>query len=139
MAIGAASQHLGYESWRNCDKHDSISKALRLLAHTNPQGPNNITVSGNCNENLVIQSMDRLTLITGNGASITDSSSGSSAVVDIEDSHSVNVQGFIIDGGNGGVNCGSASVCYLTGNTIQDGVGARVLVSGGSHPFLKAM
>jgi hypothetical protein len=82
--------------------------------------------------------MDRLTLITGNGASITDSSSGSSAVVDIEDSHSVTVQGFTINSGNGGVNCGSASVCYLTGNTIQDGVGTGVFLSGGSHAFLES-
>src|SRR5882757_9388119 len=125
MAIGAASQSVQATNVSvNCDKHESVSKALRLLDNTNPQGPNKITVSGGCNENLVIQSMDRLTLITGNGASITDSSGGSSAVVDVEDSRSVTVQGFIINGGGGGVTCGSASVCYLTGNTIQDGVGA---------------
>src|SRR5206468_895261 len=82
--------------------------------------------------------MDRLMLITGNGASITDSSSGSSAVVDIEDSHSVTMQGFTLNGGNGGVNCGSVSVCYLTGNTIQDGVGNGVFVSGGSNAFLES-
>src|SRR6266699_3447241 len=139
LAIGAAGQYAQAANLSvNCDKHESISQALRLLAKTNPQGPNKITVSGGCNENLVIQSMDRLTLITGNGASITDSSSGSSAVVEIEDSHSVTVQGFIINGGGGGVTCGSASVCYLTGNTIQDGVGARVFVSGGSHAFLES-
>ncbi len=85
----------------NCDKKETISKALKLLASTNPQGPNTITVSGGCKENLVIQSMDRLTLITKNGASITDRSGGSLAVVDIEDSHSVTMQGFTINGGNG--------------------------------------
>ena len=41
VAIGVASQyaqaaHLSV----NCDKHESISKVLRLLAKTNPQGPN---------------------------------------------------------------------------------------------------
>jgi hypothetical protein len=139
LAIGAAGQYAQAANLSvNCDKHESISKALRLLAKTNPQGPNKISVSGACHGNLVIQSMDRLTLITGNGASITDSSGGSSAVVDIEDSHSVTVQGFIINGGGGGLNCGTASVCYLTGNTIQDGVGARVFVSGGSHAFLES-
>ena len=138
-AIGAASQYAQAANLSvNCEKHESISKALRLLAKTNPQGPNKITVSGDCNENFVVQSMDRLTLITGNGASITDSSSGSSAVVDIEDSHSVTVQGFTLNGGNGGVNCGSASVCYLTGNTIQDGVGNGIFLSGGSHAFLES-
>ena len=137
VAVGAVSQNARAANLTvNCDKKETINKAVRLLTSTNPQGPNRITVSGNCNENLVIQSMDRLTLITGNGASITDSSGGSLAVVDIEDSHSVTVQGFTINGGNGGVNCGSASVCYLTGNTIQDGVGARVFVTAGSHAFL---
>ena len=138
-AIGAACQCAQAANLSvNCEKHESISKALRLLAKTNPQGPNKITVSGDCNENLVVQSMDRLTLITGNGASITDSSSGSSAVVDIEDSHSVSLQGFTLNGGNEGVNCGSASVCYLTSNTIQDGVGNGVFLSGGSHAFLES-
>ena len=139
VAIGAASQyaeaaHLSV----NCDKHESISRVLRLLAKTNPQGPNKITVSGSCDENLVIQSMDRLTLITEKGASITDSSGGSLAVVGIEDSHSATVQGFTINGGGGGLTCGSASVCYLTGNTIQDGVGNGVFVSGGSNAFLES-
>ena len=47
----------------------------------------------------MVQSMDRLTLITNNGASITDRSNGTLAVVDIEDSHSVTLQGFTINGG----------------------------------------
>jgi len=139
VAIGTASQYAQAANLRvNCDKQESIGKALRLLANTNPQGPNKITVSGSCDGNLVIQSMDRLTLITDQGASITDSSGSTLPVVDIEDSHSVIVQGFTINGGNGGVNCGSASVCYLTGNTIQDSVGTGVFLSGGSHAFLQS-
>ena len=119
VAIGSATQYAQAANLRvNCDKHESLRKALHLLANTNPQGPNTITVSGGCKANLVIHSMDRLTLITKTGASITDRSNGSSAVVDIEDSHSVTVQGFTI---NGVVQCGTASVCYLTGNTIQAG------------------
>ena len=34
--------------------------------------------------------------------------------------------------------CGTASVCYLTGNTIQDAVGVGVGVGGGSHAFLES-
>jgi hypothetical protein len=82
--------------------------------------------------------MDRLTLITEHGASITDSSGGSLAVVDIEDSHSITVQGFTINGGSGGVNCRSASVCYLVADTIRDGAGNGVLVTGGSNAFLES-
>jgi hypothetical protein len=137
--VGAASQYAQAANLSvNCDKRQSINQALGVLAKTNPQGPNRIVVSGSCNENLAIQSMDRLTLITEHGASITDDSGGSSAVVDIEDSHSISLQGFTINGGNGGVNCGAASVCCLTGNTIQDGVGNGVFVSGGSNVFLES-
>src|SRR5437868_9925528 len=102
VALSAASQYAQAVSLRvDCDKHDSISKVLHLLAKTNPQGPNRVTVSGSCEGNLVIQSMDRLTLITTTGASISDRSDGNLAVVDIEDSHSVTVQGFTINGGAG--------------------------------------
>ena len=139
VAIGGASQYAQAANLRvNCDKHESISKVLHLLAKTNPQGPNRVTVSGACVENLVIQSMDRLTLITETSASITDSSGGSLAVVDIEDSHSVTVQGFTINGGSGGILCNTTSVCYLTGNTIQDGAGIGVAVFGGSHASLES-
>src|SRR4029078_8253821 len=78
----------------NCDKQQPIGTALRLLATTNPQGPNTITVSGACKGNIVIQSMDRLTLITKNGASITDRSNGTLAVLDIADSRRVTLPGF---------------------------------------------
>src|SRR5947209_3829187 len=85
LAIGAASHYTWAATLTvNCAKKETISKALKLLTNSNPQGPNKIAVSGDCNENLVIQSTDRLTLITYHGASITDSSGGSSAVIDIE-------------------------------------------------------
>jgi hypothetical protein len=143
MAIGAANQYATAVSLRvDCNKHESIRKALRLLANTHPQGPNKVTVSGACEGNLVIQSMDRLKLITENGASITDRSNGTLAVIDIEDSHSVSVQGFTINGGGGGIGiqCSTASVCYLTGNTLQGGGTGHfgVNVVRGSRAFLES-
>jgi hypothetical protein len=122
----------------NCDKKETIHKAVKLLANANPQGPNTITVAGSCRENILIQSMDRLTIITKNGASITDHSHGSLAVVDIEDSHSVTVQGFTINGGAQGILCSTASVCYLTGNTIQGPGHFGVNVLRGSRAFLES-
>src|SRR5882724_8012886 len=136
VAIGAAGRSAEAANLTvNCDKKETIRGSLKLLAVTHPQGPNTLFVVGSCSENILIQSVDRLTLIAKNGASITDQSNGSLAVVDIEDSHSVTLQGFTINGGSGGVNCGSASVCYLTGNTIQ---GGGVGVSRGSHAFLES-
>ncbi len=56
VTIGAASQYARAANLRvNCDKHESLRKALRLLANLNPQGPNTITVSGKCKANFVIQ------------------------------------------------------------------------------------
>src|SRR6266403_1436755 len=135
-AIGAASQCAQAANLTvNCDKKETIHKAVKLLASANPQGPNTITVSGSCRENILIRSMDRLTLITKKGASITDRSSGNLAVVDIEDSHSVTVQGFTINGGAQGILCNTASVCYLTGNTIQGPGRFGVDVLRGSRAF----
>ena len=139
VAIGVASKCAqAVDKTVNCDANESIRRTLKQLAATNPQGPNTVSVKGSCRENLVIQSMDRLTLITRNGASITDNSAGILAVVDIEDSRSVTLKGFTINRGATGVNCGSASVCYLTGNTIQSSVGVGAEVGGGSHAFLES-
>jgi hypothetical protein len=138
LAIGVASQYAQAANFNlNCDRNERINKTLRIVAMANPQGPNRITVTGSCKENVKIQSMDRLTLITKTGASITDRSNGNLAVVDIEDSHSVTVQGFTINGG-GGVLCNTTSVCYLTGNTIQDGAGTGVGVFADSHAVLES-
>jgi hypothetical protein len=132
-AVGVGSQYAQASVLNvNCDKRETIGQALHILAITNPQGPNTITVSGSCRADFVIRGFDRLTLITKTAASITDRSNGRLAVVDIEDSHSVTVQGFTI---NGVVQCGNASVCYLTGNTIQAG---GVGVGAGSRAFLES-
>jgi hypothetical protein len=119
----------------NCDRKETIHKAVKLLADSNPQGPNTITVSGSCRDNVLIQSMGRLTLITKKGASITDRSNGSSAVVAILDSQSVTVQGFTINGGFVGIGCYAASVCSLTGNTVEAAV-IGLGVGSGSRAFL---
>jgi hypothetical protein len=138
-AIGVAGQYAWAANLTvNCDKRETIHKAVKLLADSNPQGPNKITVSGSCKGNFVIQGMDRVTLITKTGASITDRSNGTLAVVDIEDSRSVTVQGFTINGGAQGILCNTASVCYLTGNKIQGPGGFGVDVLRGSRAFLES-
>src|SRR4051812_30892635 len=99
VAIGAAGQHALAATYNvNCDKREHIGKALRVLASANPHGPNTINITGVCRGNFVIQSMDRLTLLTKNSASLTDRSGGTLPVVDIEDSQRVAVQGFTIHG-----------------------------------------
>jgi len=122
----------------NCGGHvglTSIRAALRVL----PPGPTTIQVSGNCRENLLIQSIDRLTLTALNGASISDASGGTLSVVDIEDSRDVTIRGFVINAGADGISgangvvCGDSSVCRLSGNTIQGATdGSGFIIFGAS-------
>ena len=93
-----------------------------VLAHLDPTRPHTIRVSGTCKENVLIQSFDRLTLIANPGATITDASGGNTAVVDIEDSQRITLQGFTVNGGATGVVCGHHSFCHFKGNTIQGAV-----------------
>ena len=109
----------------------SIGGALKVLL--NVPGPNTINVSGACNENVVIQSLDRLTLNAVNGASVTDASGGTKDVINIEDSRDVAINGFTVNAGSGnginGITCGDFSLCRLSGNVIQgatQGVGFGV-------------
>ncbi len=37
----------------NCDKKETINKAVKFLADTNPQGPKTVSVSGSCRENVL--------------------------------------------------------------------------------------
>src|SRR5262252_8417521 len=64
----------------------SIGGALRVLQNGEGPGSSTINVSGACHENVVIQSMDRLTLNAVNGASISDASGGKQDVISILDS-----------------------------------------------------
>jgi Right handed beta helix region len=139
VAVGAASRCAqAADLTVNCDKKETIRETLGHLVAASPRGPNTVSVMGSCRENILIQSVDRLTLIAKKGASITDGSNGSLAAVDIEDSHSVTLQGFTINGGSVGVSCGASSVCYLTSNTVQDSAGVGVSVFAGSHAFLES-
>lgn len=109
------------------DALPTINSAIGLL---NPAALNTVTVSGSCHENILIQGFDRLTLITTTGATINDASGGQSPVVNIVDSRRVNLEGFTIRGGTVGVRCYIASVCSLTGNTVEGGQQGLVSAAG---------
>src|SRR5215468_5293046 len=108
----------------NCDLHQKIQKAINNLQQNAPLGPNTIVVSGSCQENIIIQSMDNLTLTTTNGASISDNSGGTLDVIAVIDSRRVSINGFTINGGANGVRCAKYSLCRFSGNTIQGSSGA---------------
>jgi len=97
----------------------SINAALKALQSYGSHGPVTINVSGSCHENIGIQSIDRLTLNSINGASITDASGGSADVIFIADSRSVAINNFTITGGANGIDCSDGSLCRLNGNVVQ--------------------
>jgi hypothetical protein len=109
-----------------------INIALRLLA---PQGPNTLTVSGTCKENILIKGFNRLTLISTTGAAINDASGGTGVVVDIEDSTDIVLQGFTISGGSSGVLCFDGSLCRFSGNTIEGSTNGGVWVNHSQATF----
>jgi len=140
VCAGLAFPVLSYAGtlYVNCNGHrglTQIQKAINLLQQQETSGPNTILVSGSCQENITIQSLDNLTLTAQNGASITDASGGSLDVIDIFDSHRLSLNGFSINGGANGVVCADASLCRLSGNTVQTSSGYGVIVAS-SHATL---
>jgi Right handed beta helix region len=116
--------------WVNCGARSgltSINAALKSLQSADTHVPATINVSGACNERIVIQSMDHLTLNALNGASISDTSSGTLDVIDVNDSSEVTIAGFTINGGSIGIGCGDGSLCRLTKDIVQNaGLGIGV-------------
>jgi len=117
----------------------TINAALRQLRAIGEGGANTILVSGSCNENISIKNMDRLTLATSTGASITDASNGTRDVVLVYNSH-VTISGFSIFGNpnTDGIDCYGGTHCELLNNTVQgasDGIGiyraATAVIAGG--------
>jgi hypothetical protein len=118
----------------------SIGAALKALQSFESQRPATINVSGACNENVVIQNLDRLTLNAAPGASINDVSAGNLDTVQVANSNGVTINNFTINGGVSGISCVLGSLCFVNGITAQGagfaGVAAgalsRVFVSGGT-------
>lgn len=114
---------------------NSSSSINGALQHLNPPGPNTIIVSGTCNENVVIQSFDRLTLQAQPGAMINDASGGNNPTVTILDSQRVSLQGFTINGGSPGVLCTDYSLCRFSQNTVQGAADDGVVISRSRSDF----
>jgi len=103
----------------------SIGAALKVLQNGEGHEPSTVNVSGVCHENVVIRSLDRLTLNATNGASVSDASGGKQDVIAVYDSRDVAINGFAINAGSDGVSgangisCNDWSACRLALNVIQ--------------------
>jgi hypothetical protein len=121
----------------------TIGTALKALQYSEGHAPSTINVSGACHENVVIQSLDRVTLNAINGASVSDASGGSLDVILIQDSRDVSVNGFTIYAGSGpnanGIDCSEYSLCRLSGNVVQGAGNGGVAVFAVSNLTLDAI
>jgi hypothetical protein len=116
--LGLTAQALTFNVDCRLATHLPINAIVAKIAARNPLGPNTITVTGNCHENVVISSLDNLTLQASPlGATITDASNGTLDTLVVVDSDRFALNGFTI---NGSVNCADNAVCRLKGNTIQN-------------------
>jgi hypothetical protein len=116
-----------------------FSSINAALASLDPSEDDTIYVRGACKENVTITSFDRLKMIAQNGASISDASGGTLAVVTISDSTRVSLQGFTINGSgpndqNDGIDC-IASTCSFSGNTVQSAADGVNIFWGGRAFF----
>jgi hypothetical protein len=102
----------------DCNKGGTIGAAIAKISVHSPLGPNLITVTGACHENVSVISLDNLTLQAGPaGASISDASGGTLDTVLVADSQRFAMNGFTI---NGSFDCTGNAVCRTQGNTIQN-------------------
>ena len=118
-----------------------INSINNALASLDPSEDNTVYVKGACKENVNVVGFDRLKLIAQNGASISDASGDTAAVLSIDNSTRVSVQGFTINGSGPNalteaIDC-TFSYCAFSGNTVQGGAdgidvfgGARASFSG---------
>ena len=117
----------------------TIGAAIKAVQSSEESGPVTISVTGQCRENVVIQSIDRLTLNALGGASIVDASEGNLSTVTIDDSRDVTLNGFTVSGGLDGVDCLDGSLCRFNEDTVQNSdpnQGAGIFVGADSYALI---
>ena len=78
----------------DCSKGDSINAALAKLSK---RGPNVLTVTGTCAEDIVIDGFDDLTLVATPGAALNPASPASKTILLVNSSRRVVVDGFAVN------------------------------------------
>jgi hypothetical protein len=116
-----------------------INSINNTLASLDPSEDDTVYVHGACKENVIISGFDRLKLIAQNGASISDASGDTAAVLSIDNSTRVSVQGFIINGNGPNaqtevIDC-TFSYCAFSGNTVQGGLDGADVFRGAHASF----
>jgi len=92
-----------------------------------------LLISGICEENVAIVSLDRITLQGDPTATIDGGGDSNVGTVEIADSQSVVLSNLTITGGGEGVGCFGQSLCRLNQVTIQNSLGDGAAVGPRAH------
>jgi len=108
--------------------YPSITAALNTI--TNNQGPNSITVSGTCTENVFIFNQNNLTIrnVPGSTPVITNAASPAQITVSLFSSRLVTFNGLSIQGGNPGLFVNQDSDLQMFNSVIEKNVGDGAIV-----------
>ena len=108
-------------------------RASRRLNALDLEGPNTITVTGTCTENLFIDSRERLVIQAAPGQTPTINAADSSGIVlHIFQSREIGLIGLVLQGGQSGLLVNQTSDVGIQGCTIQNNSGDGVHVQIGS-------
>jgi hypothetical protein len=108
--------------------YPSITAALNAIA--NNAGPNSITVSGTCTENIVLRNQNDLNIhaAQGSAAVITNAANPAQITVRLEGSRLVVFNGLSIQGGDPGVFVSQGSDLQMINSVIEKNVGTGAIV-----------
>src|SRR5262249_30111490 len=111
-------------------KVKTITVGLTLLGDVRPAV---LLISGTCHENVVITSLDRITLQGNPTATVDGGNDPNVGTVEIADSQDISLVNLTITGGGEGVGCFGQSLCRLHQTTVQNSLADGVGVGTGSH------
>jgi hypothetical protein len=108
--------------------YPSITAALNAI--TNNAGPNSITVSGTCTENILIRNQNDLSIYNapGSTAVIANAANPAQITVQLFGSRLVSFNGLSIQGGNPGLFVNQGSDLQMSNSVIEKNVGAGAIV-----------
>lgn len=126
----------------DCNSGQTISAALATLSKMHAvgsAGPNTVTVSGTCNENITVVGMNNLTLQGNPTATVNGNANGFGTVLWVTDSQNFVMNNITLSGNGvaGGVYC-AAAVCHLNNDTVENSAGNGVGVGPSSIVFLSS-
>ena len=124
-------------SGSNAQAFHSINAALNTL---NLVGPNTITVSGTCHENVALVQRDRLTIqaAVGHVATIENAAAPPVSTLYVAGSHNIVLNNLVIQGGSPALYISDSSSATLVQNcTVQNSVGDGFDIDGESEVVIQ--